>query len=172
MLELKHKIIMKGWIWVDNEKKKELAKEKIGGIKKFIEEFKAFALKGNVMDLAVGVIIGAAFQDIVKSFTESFINPIISSIGGAKVGGKIEIFSTGQYLQYGNFLTAVINFIIMAFVIFLIVKAINKVTSIGKKEEEPAAPTTKKCPFCKTEIDIEATRCPNCTSEIPEETEE
>ena len=169
MLELKHKIIMKGWIWVDNEKKKELAKEKIGGIKKFIEEFKAFALKGNVMDLAVGVIIGAAFQDIVKSFTESFINPIISSIGGAKVGGKIEIFSTGQYLQYGNFLTAVINFIIMAFVIFMLMKIINKIMSIGKTET-PAAPTTKKCPFCKTDIDLEATRCPHCTS-IIEDTE-
>ena len=87
--------------------------EKVGVVKKFIEEFKAFALKGNVMDLAVGVIIGAAFQDIVTSFTESFINPIINSIGGAKVAGHFELFSTGQYIEYGKFLTAVINFLII-----------------------------------------------------------
>lgn len=152
---------------MDSEKTKEFTKEKIGVIKKFIDEFKAFALKGNVMDLAVGVIIGAAFQDIVKSFTESFINPIISSIGGAEVGGKIEIFHTGQYLYYGNFITAVINFLIMAFVIFLLMKIINKIMSFGKTQEV-SAPTTKKCPFCKTEIDIEATRCPHCTSVIEE----
>ncbi len=105
----------------------------------FLNEFKAFALKGNVIDLAVGVIIGAAFQGIVTSFTESFINPIINSIGGAEVGGHIEIFSTGQYIEYGAFLTAVINFLIMAFVIFLMVKAINKLMTIGKKKEEEKA---------------------------------
>ena len=75
-------------------------------MKKFFEEFKNFALKGNVMDLAIGVIIGAAFQNIVTAFTDSFINPIINSIGGASVGGKFEIFSTGQYITYGNFITA------------------------------------------------------------------
>jgi large conductance mechanosensitive channel len=144
-----------------------MANEKIGFIKKFANEFKEFALKGNVMDLAVGVIIGAAFQDIVTSFTESFINPIINSIGGAKVGGKIEIFSTGQYLCYGNFLTAVINFLIMAFVIFMLMKGINAIMSLGK-HETPAEPTTKKCPYCMTEIDIAATRCPHCTSIIEE----
>lgn len=146
-----------------------MEKEKLGFIKKFVNEFKAFALKGNVMDLAVGVIIGAAFQNIVTSFTESFINPIINSIGGAEVGGHIQIFNTGQYIEYGAFLTAVINFLIMAFVIFMIMKAINTIMSIGKKEEAPAAPTTKKCPFCKSEIDIEATKCPHCTSDIPTE---
>lgn len=146
-----------------------MEKEKLGFIKKFINEFKAFALKGNVMDLAVGVIIGAAFQNIVTSFTESFINPIINSIGGAEVGGHIQIFHTGQYIEYGAFLTAVINFFIMAFVIFMIMKAINTIMSIGKHEEAPAAPTTKKCPFCKSEIDIEATKCPHCTSDIPAE---
>jgi large conductance mechanosensitive channel len=144
-----------------------MANEKIGFIKKFANEFKEFALKGNVMDLAVGVIIGAAFQDIVTSFTESFINPIINSIGGAKVGGKIEILSTGQYLCYGNFLTAVINFLIMAFVIFMLMKGINAIMSLGK-HETPAEPTTKKCPYCMTEIDIAATRCPHCTSIIEE----
>lgn len=147
-----------------------MADEKLGFVKKFLNEFKTFALKGNVMDLAVGVIIGAAFQNIVTSFTESFINPIISSIGGAKVGGKIQIFHTGQYLRYGDFITAVINFLIMAFVIFMLMKAINKIMSLGK-HDEPAAVTSKKCPFCKSEIDIEATRCPHCTSVLEEITD-
>lgn len=139
-------------------------------MKKFLKEFREFALKGNVMDLAIGVIIGAAFQGIVTSFTESFINPIINSIGGAEVGGHIEIFSTGQYIEYGAFITAVINFLIMAFVIFLIMKAINKLSAIGKKkEEEAAAPLTRKCPYCYGEIDIKATKCMHCTSDITPE---
>lgn len=134
-------------------------------MKKFLEEFKAFALKGNVMDLAIGVIIGGAFGNIVTAFTEDFINPLINGLGGAEVGGRIKIYG-GQYINYGDFITAVINFIIMAFCIFLMMKAVNKLMSIGKKKEEPAAPTTKTCPFCKTDINIEATRCPNCTSQL------
>lgn len=114
--------------------------------KKFLGEFKEFALRGNVIDLAIGVIIGAAFQDIVTAFTDCFITPIINSIGGAKVGGHFEIFSTGQYIEYGAFISAVINFIIMAFVIFLIMKVLNGLMSIGKKKveeaaKEPPAPT-------------------------------
>lgn len=105
-------------------------------IKKFLQEFKAFALKGNVMDLAIGVIIGAAFQDIVTSLTESFINPLINCIGGAEVAGKIKLGDTGQALDYGAFLTAVINFIIMAFVLFLLMKGINTIIHLGKKKEE------------------------------------
>lgn len=142
-------------------------------MKKFLQEFKEFALKGNVMDLAIGVIIGAAFQGIVTSFTESFINPIINSIGGAKVGGHFQIFHTGQYIEYGAFLTAVINFIIMAFVIFLLMKGINNLMAIGKKPGAEAAPLTRKCPYCYGEIDIKATKCMHCTSDVPavEETE-
>jgi large conductance mechanosensitive channel len=111
-------------------------------MKKFLKEFKEFALKGNVMDLAIGVIIGAAFGDIVTAFTEDFINPLISCIGGAKVAGRIKLGDTGQALNWGHFLTAVINFIIMAFCIFLMMKAVNKLMSIGKKKEEekPAEP--------------------------------
>ena len=111
-------------------------------MKKFLEEFKAFALKGNVMDMAVGVIIGAAFGDIVTAFTDDFINPIIACIGGAEVGGCIKLGDTGQYLNYGHFISAVINFIIMAFCIFLMMKAVNKVMTLGKKKEEekPAEP--------------------------------
>lgn len=111
-------------------------------MKKFFEEFKAFALKGNVMDLAIGVIIGAAFGDIVTSFTDDFINPLIACIGGAEVGGRIQIGSTGQYLNWGHFITAIINFLIMAFCIFLMMKGVNKLLSLGKKkaEEAPKAP--------------------------------
>lgn len=105
-------------------------------IKKFLQEFKAFALKGNVMDLAIGVIIGAAFQDIVTSLTESFINPLINCIGGAEVAGKIKLGDTGQYPDYGAFLTAVINFVIMAFVLFMLMKAVNTIIHIGQKKEE------------------------------------
>lgn len=127
-----------------NKKRKVVTvmeEKKKGFIKKFVNEFKAFALKGNVMDLAVGVIIGAAFQNIVTSFTENFINPIIGCIGGADVEGKIHLLGN-QYINYGAFLTAVINFIIMAFVIFVIMKVINKLASLGKHEEpeKPAEP--------------------------------
>lgn len=137
-------------------------------MKKFFSEFKAFIAKGNVLDLAVGVIIGAAFGDIVTSLTTNIIQPIIGCIGGAEVAGKIHLIGD-NYIDYGAFITAIINFIIMAFIIFVIVKAVNKAMSIGKKEEEAPAPTTKACPFCKSEIDIAAVKCPHCTADIPEE---
>lgn len=138
-------------------------------MKKFLEEFKAFALKGNVMDLAIGVIIGAAFGNIVTALTEYIINPIINCIGGTEVGGKVQIFNTGNYIDYGAFITAVINFIIMAFIIFLLMKAVNKIMTIGKKPAAPTAPTTQTCPFCQSEISIKAVRCPHCTSHLPKE---
>lgn len=134
-------------------------------LKKFLEEFKEFALKGNVMDLAVGVIIGAAFQNIVTALTDDFITPIINCLGGAEVGGQIQIFHTGQYLRYGDFISSVINFLIMAFVIFLLMKGINKIMSLGK-HEEPSKPATKKCPYCLSEIPVQATKCAHCTSEL------
>lgn len=138
-------------------------------MKKFLNEFKEFALKGNVMELAIAVIIGGAFQGIITAFTECFINPIINSIGGAKIGGHFEIFNTGQYIEYGAFLTAIINFLIMAFVIFLMMKTINQLMAIGKKPEAPATPLTRKCPYCYGEIDIKATKCMHCTSDVPQE---
>ncbi len=137
-------------------------------MKKFLAEFKEFIAKGNVLDLAVGVIIGAAFGDIVTSLTTNIIQPIIGCIGGAEVAGKIHLIGD-NYIDYGAFISAIINFLIMAFVIFVIVKAVNKTMSIGKKKEEPAAPTTKVCPFCKSGIDIAAVKCPHCTSDIPSE---
>ncbi len=103
----------------------------------FISEFKDFVLRGNVMDMAVGVIIGAAFQNIVTALTSDFINPLINGIGGAEVGGTIKIYG-GQVIRYGDFITAVINFVIMAFVLFLLLKIVNKLTSIGKKKTEEA----------------------------------
>jgi large conductance mechanosensitive channel len=138
-------------------------------MKKFLAEFKEFISKGNVLDLAVGVIIGGAFSTIVTSLTEDIIQPFINLIGGADVQGKIQLFGTENYVDYGSFISAILNFLIMALVIFCIVKAVNKATSIGKKPEEPVAPTTKICPFCKTEISIDAVKCPNCTSDIPSE---
>ncbi len=138
-------------------------------MKRFLKEFKEFALKGNVMDMAIGVIIGAAFGSIVTAFTEDFINPLIACIGGAEVGGVIKLGDTGQVLNWGHFVTAVINFLIMAFCIFLMMKAVNKALSIGKKKEADAAPTTKECPYCKSKIAIAAVKCPCCTSDLPKD---
>lgn len=144
-------------------------------MKKFIEEFKKFALKGNVMDMAVGVIIGAAFQNIVTALTTSFINPLIALVtGGVKkdpetgaleyIGGSFEL--NGVSFDYGAFLSAVINFLIMAFILFCLLKAINKLMSIGHKKEEEPVKTTKICPYCKSEIPKDACKCAHCTSDV------
>lgn len=160
-------------------------------MKKFLNEFKAFALRGNVIDLAVGVIIGGAFQAIVKSMVDDLIMPFVGlATGGINFTDQFVVLKLAEGVEqgtkyasltaakeagatvfaYGSFITAVINFIIMAVVIFLFVKAINNLHKLGKKKEEevPAAPTTKVCPFCKSEIAIEATRCAHCTSELKE----
>ncbi len=163
-------------------------KDKKEKAKGFIGEFKEFALRGNVMDLAVGVIIGAAFGAIVNSLVNDLIMPIISLVtGGINFNDWFVILTPGiekngmtlaaaqeagySVLSYGSFISAVVNFFIMAFCIFLMVKAVNKLMSVGKKEVEEE-PTTKVCPFCKSEINIEATKCPHCASDIPEEVEE
>lgn len=120
---------------------KKIDKEKIGKIKEkgtgFIAEFKEFVLRGNVMDMAVGVIIGSAFANIVTALTEDFINPLINGIGGAEVAGTIKIYG-GQVIKYGDFITSVINFVIMAFVLFMLLKVFNKISSVGKKKKEEA----------------------------------
>lgn len=139
-------------------------------MKKFLKEFKDFAMRGNVMDLAVGVIIGGAFQAIVNSLVNDVIMPFIGLfVREDGFEGMAWTITTGfgtANIQYGNFIGAVINFVIMAFVIFLLVKGLNKLSTMGKKEDT-AAPTTKKCPYCFTEIAIEATKCPNCTADLP-----
>ena len=124
-------------------------------MKKFIEEFKAFALRGNVMDMAIGVIIGGAFTSIVTSLTDNLINPILGLFGGTDLSGFV-LNIGGVELRYGAFITSIINFLIMAFVLFCLLKAVNKLTALGKKPEAPAEPTTKVCPFCCSEIPIKA----------------
>lgn len=135
-------------------------------MKKFLEEFKEFALKGNVMDMAIGVIIGGAFGAIITALCDSFINPLINSIGGAEIGGSIKlpwVDYTGLdaetvktlTLNYGDFLSAVINFLIIALVLFLMLKGMNKLMSLRKKEEEAeeeAAPEPSKEEVLLTEI--------------------
>lgn len=150
-------------------------------MKKFFGEFKDFIAKGNVIDLAVGVIIGGAFSGIVTSLVENIITPAISLLTGKVAFADLFIALDGAdyktleeaaaagaaTINYGLFIQGIIDFIITAFVIFLLVKVINKIRTAGKKEEiVEEAPTTKVCPFCKSEIDIEATRCAHCTSEV------
>ena len=132
-------------------------------MKKFIQEFKAFALRGNVMDMAIGVLIGGAFSGIVSALTDNFIQPILNVIM------KGQRYTMEEVAGFGSaFLTAVVNFVIMALVLFCLLKAINKLLSLGKKPEAPAAPTTKQCPYCLSEIPLAATRCPHCTSLLEE----
>lgn len=137
-----------------------------------LEEFKKFILRGNVLDMAVGVIVGGAFTAIVTSLNEDILTPLLGVFGGtdfSQLTVKLGSSETAPVLAYGNFITAIINFLITAFVIFLIVKGINSLNDKFKKPEEPAAVTTKTCPYCKSEIAIDATKCPHCTSEQPTE---
>lgn len=148
----------------------------------FLGEFKDFISRGNVMDMAVGVIAGGAFSGIINSLVGDVIMPVISRfVGGmdfsnwfiALDGNKYLTLAQAQEagaatLNYGSFLTVVINFVLLAFIIFGMVKGVNKLTGKSKKKqsEAPAAPTTKACPYCKTQIAMDATRCPNCTSQL------
>lgn len=143
-------------------------------------EFREFIMRGNVMDMAVGVIIGGAFQKIISSLVDDIIMPLISLLtGGIDFNNKFVVLDGGSYasleaakeagaatLNYGTFITVVINFILMALVIFFLVKTMNNISNKFAKEEAEAPATTKICPRCKSEINIEATRCPHCTSEL------
>jgi large conductance mechanosensitive channel len=155
-------------------------------MKKILKEFKDFIARGNVLDMAIGVIIGTAFKDIVTSLTDNIISPILGIFGGVDfseykwiIGSKEVVDAAGvttiveNTLNYGAFITAIINFLIMAFIIFMLVKGVTAVEKLSiqafkkkQAEEAPAAPITKVCPYCKSEIAIEATRCPHCTSEL------
>lgn len=130
-------------------------------MKKFLQEFRDFALRGNVMDMAVGIIIGAAFSDIVTSLTDNFINPILKMI---TQGARYTLTDVGGFAS--NFLSSVVNFVIMAFILFCLMRVVNKAVNMGKKKEEPKEPTTKECPYCLSTIPIKATKCPHCTSEV------
>lgn len=143
-----------------------------------LKEFKDFINRGNVVDMAVGVVIGAAFGKIISSLVEDIIMPIVGIItGGGNISHLFLALDKNSYanieqareagvavLSYGNFLQSVLDFLIISFVIFIVIKQMNRF----KREKEPQAPTTKTCPYCKTTINIDATRCPNCTSQLNE----
>ena len=154
---------------------------KKGKAGKFLEECKAFALKGNMIDMAIGVIIGTAFSGLVSGLVKNIFTPFLSlftgkidfqnlffALDGNTYATLEEAQAATSVIAYGAFIQALIEFIILAFVVFLMVKLLAKLSSLGKKkEEEPApAPTTKICPYCKSEIALDATRCPHCTSEL------
>ena len=150
-----------------SEEKKEKKEKKTG----FLAEFKKFIMRGNVMDMAVGVIVGGAFTAIVTSLNKDILSPIIALIGGTDFSFLTVTLGSSDsapVLAYGNFITAVINFLVTALVIFCLIKIINTVGERFSKKEEvaPKAPTTKKCPYCMSEIAIEASRCPHCTSHL------
>lgn len=135
-------------------------------MKTFMTEFKKFVARGNVMDMAVGIIIGGAFTAIVTSLVDDILMPVLSLLtGGFDFSALCVVFGEGENaatLNYGSFIAAIINFLLISLVIFMLIKAINKLSV--KKEEVPAV--TKECPFCKEQIAVEAVRCPHCTSEL------
>lgn len=131
-------------------------------MKKFFEEFKTFAIKGNMFEMAIGIIIGGAFTNIVKALTDNFITPVLNFVTGAAVYTWSDIAGFAS-----AFVSALVNFFIMAFILFCLLKGVNKLMSLGQKKKE-TEPKTKTCPFCRTEIDILATRCPHCTSVLEE----
>lgn len=139
---------------------------------KIVNEFKQFIARGNIMDMAVGVIIGGAFTSIVTSLNKDIISPILGIFGGVDFSNlKLVLGSseTAPVLAYGNFITAVINFLIIAVIVFIMVKALNSINNklaLNKEVKSETKPTTKICPYCKSAIDIEATKCPHCTSEL------
>lgn len=149
-------------------------------MKNLLKEFKDFALKGNMIDLAVGVIIGGAFNSLVKSLVDNVVMPALSIFTGKIDFTNMFIALNGQtyatlaaakeetsVIAYGQFVTEVINFLIMAFVVFIVIRELNKLHKKNEAPSEPApVPHEKVCPFCKSTIDLDATRCPHCTSQL------
>ncbi len=150
--------------------------------KGLLQEFKDFAVKGNVIDLAVGIIIGAAFKDIITSLVNDIVMPPIGLLLGkvdfsnlfwALDGGDYASLAAAQEagaptMNYGVFINTVISFLIIAWVVFVIVKQLNRLKAKPEPATPEETPTTKTCPFCKTEIPLEAVRCPACTSHLEE----
>ena len=154
---------------------------------KLMQEFKKFAIQGNMLDMAVGMIIGSAFKDIVNSVVNDLIMPVVSmftgkvdfanmfiALDGNTYATLAEAKEATSVIAYGQFITQVINFVILAFVIFMMVRMVNKLRTAADKPAEapapavPAEPTEKTCPFCQSTISIKAPRCPHCTSELTE----
>jgi large conductance mechanosensitive channel len=127
-----------------------------------LKEFRDFAMRGNVMDLAIAVIIGGAFGKIIASLVQDILMPLIGLVLGGVDFSELSATVNGVDITYGLFIQAVVDFIIIAFVIFMLVRTINKM----KEQPAPADPTTKECPYCFTAVPIKATRCPNCTSQL------
>ena len=162
-------------------------------MKKFFSDFKAFISKGNILDMAVGVVVGGAFSKIVSSLVSDIINPLIGLATGEVALSDMkyilqpeivdpataEVTQVQIALNYGSFLQAIIDFLIIAFSIFVVLRimmnAQKKLAAITKKaaeEEKAAEPTVKTCPFCQSEIPVKATRCPHCTSDLTEQAEQ
>lgn len=144
-------------------------KEKEG----FFAAFKKFLFEGNAMSMAVGVIIGAAMKDLVSSLVDNIFSPIIGIFTGKVDFSTLSITIGETNIKYGAFITSLINFVILAFVVFLIIRIVNNINEkikeiTSEKGEIEEAPTTKICPFCQSEISIKATRCPCCTSKLDE----
>ena len=159
-----------------------------------LKEFKEFAMKGNIMDLAIGVVIGSAFQKIVTSLVEDIIMPTISILTGRIDFSDMVLTVGNASIKYGNFITTIVNFLIIAFSIFLVVRYINRLDKLkdlgeniaskvdkkgklkkhkkDKTPEKPAVPITKTCPYCLSEVKYKASKCPHCTSDLSENTEE
>lgn len=137
-------------------------------MKAFMAEFKKFIARGNVMDMAIGIIIGGAFTAIVTSLVNDILMPVLSLLtGGFDFSALCIVLGEGENaatLNYGSFIAAIINFLLISVVIFILIRAINKISVLNK--EEPAAATTKECPFCKEQVSIQAVRCPHCTSKL------
>ena len=134
---------------------------------KLFQEFKEFISRGNVLDMAIGVIIGGAFTAIVNSLVNDIFMPLLGLLTGGMNFASLALRlgeNEDDLLRYGSFFAAVINFLLIALVLFLVIKAINKLRSFKKEEPQAPAPAVKACPFCKSEIDPAATRCPHCTS--------
>ena len=153
-------------------------------MKKFLSEFKAFALKGNVVDMAVGVIIGGAFGAIVSSLINDIIMPLLGLLikvdfnsWGVVLGDNPENLAPGAAAEagltvfyYGKFISAIVYFILIALAIFIVIRALRKAEEKAKKKEEPAPEKKPRlCPYCKQEVADDATRCPHCTSQLPKE---
>jgi large conductance mechanosensitive channel len=126
-----------------------------------LKEFREFAIRGNVMDLAVAVIIGGAFGKIVTSLVDNILTPLIGLVLGGVDFSRLSFTFGGEEIMWGAFVQSIFDFIIIAFVIFLLVRAMNRL-----KRQEPTTPTTKECPYCATTIPLKAVRCPNCTSQL------
>src|SRR5438309_233421 len=133
---------------------------------KLADEFKQFLLRGNLVDLAVAIVVGVAFGDVVKALVSDFFTPLIAAIGGKSDFGALSFTINGSIFAYGHFLNQLISFVLVAAVIFFfVVKPVNYLIARSRREPPPD-PTTRKCPFCISVIPVQATRCPFCTSEL------